>query len=499
MAAEPIRVLLIEDNPGDARLLREILGEVTSAEFELTHVEKLSDGVAALGEGNFDVILSDLSLPDSQGIRTFERIHAEAPEVPVVVLTGLDDATLAVRAVKEGAQDYLVKGEVTGDVLERSLRYAIERQRTTQYQTLLMERQRFDTAISQMSDGIVVTDGEWRITSANQAACLLLNIANGDWQGRSLDEALEAFELSVAAEGLCTTVERVTSFEVRRPSAEHTLIVDARLTRLFEPSGGLSSSVLTVRDVTEERYEQRLRSDFFTLVSHKIRTPLTVLTGYFYLWEQVSPDEAAERWAEMLQTCSGQLDRLNTVVDDVLDFAVLSTSELEAKAHQTEVGSVVADVCETVRRRYSGKRLKVVTDIASVATHTNASGEHAAFVLEKVLDNAAKFTDHDPVEIEIRVEREEPSWLRFSVTDNGPGIPHEYHERVFQAMVQVEESVTGQVPGLGVGLFLARRVVETYGGTISLQSQMGEGCTVTFALPATQLTSTALTRTGDRS
>jgi two-component system sensor histidine kinase/response regulator len=129
--APPIQILLIEDNPTDALLLRETLAEAPSARFALTHVERLGEALERLaGGGRFDVVLCDLSLPDSDGLDTFQRVHAHAPRLPIVVLSGTDDETLSLRAVQAGAQDYLVKGQVTGNLLARSIRYAIERKRT---------------------------------------------------------------------------------------------------------------------------------------------------------------------------------------------------------------------------------------------------------------------------------------------------------------------------------------------------------------------------------
>jgi len=124
-----IKVLLIEDNPGDARLIGETLAEVKGALFDLECANKLSTGLERLAAGDIDVILLDLSLPDSRTFDTFAKAQAQAPEVPIVVLTGLDDEELAVKAVRGGAQDYLVKGQVDSNLLARAMRYAIERKR----------------------------------------------------------------------------------------------------------------------------------------------------------------------------------------------------------------------------------------------------------------------------------------------------------------------------------------------------------------------------------
>src|SRR5882724_9146184 len=128
---EKTKVLLIEDNPGDTRLIRLMLLEAGGDLFELEQVDRLSAGLDRLRAGGIEVVLSDLSLPDSHGLATFARLHASAPEVPIIVLSGLNDTTLAVQAVHEGAQDYLIKGQVDGQLLVRAMRYAIERKRMT--------------------------------------------------------------------------------------------------------------------------------------------------------------------------------------------------------------------------------------------------------------------------------------------------------------------------------------------------------------------------------
>lgn len=132
MADRQINILLIEDNPGDARLLQEILKEENGASFRFTCVDRLSAGLAWLTENEVDAILLDLGLPDSQGLDTFLRLQGECEMIPVIVLTGIQDRELAIHAVQRGAQDYLNKNLVSGLglLLDRSIRYAIERKRT---------------------------------------------------------------------------------------------------------------------------------------------------------------------------------------------------------------------------------------------------------------------------------------------------------------------------------------------------------------------------------
>lgn len=127
MEAEGIKILYIDDNPDDVDLIRGLLGLSEKSEFDLESVERLSDGLARLERGGIDLILLDLSLPDSQGFETFSVLKERSKAVPILVMTGLNDDELAVRAVKGGAQDYLVKGLLNANSLTRVIRYAVER------------------------------------------------------------------------------------------------------------------------------------------------------------------------------------------------------------------------------------------------------------------------------------------------------------------------------------------------------------------------------------
>jgi signal transduction histidine kinase len=138
---EALQVLLVEDNAGDARLLREMFSKEKAGSFELTHLLRMSEAVVHLAKGEVDVVLLDLGLPDGHGLDTVRRAHAVAPGVPVIVLTGLDDEALAAAAMAEGAQDYLIKGQIENRALPRALRHAIERYRMQRETELLRTNQ----------------------------------------------------------------------------------------------------------------------------------------------------------------------------------------------------------------------------------------------------------------------------------------------------------------------------------------------------------------------
>ncbi|MFO1533662.1 MAG: response regulator [Thermoplasmatota archaeon] len=136
----PLRILVVEDNPGDVRLVQETLKQDQRWPFELVAEGRLADGLARLRTERFDLVLLDLGLPDAKGLQAFEDVQGAAPAIPVVVLTGSDDQDVAVQAIHEGAQDYLVKGLVDGDRLWRAIRYGIERKKSEEAQRIAYER-----------------------------------------------------------------------------------------------------------------------------------------------------------------------------------------------------------------------------------------------------------------------------------------------------------------------------------------------------------------------
>ncbi len=160
MKEQQIKVLLVEDEVSYADLLQIVLGDSSTLQFVLTHAKRLEEALQHLAREQFDVVLLDLTLPDRQGLLTYAEVHAMAPAVPIIVLTGLEDQTLALQAVREGAQDYLFKGHLDGKMLTRVIRYAIERTRAAE---ALRQSEEFFRLISEnVTDLIAVLDREGR-------------------------------------------------------------------------------------------------------------------------------------------------------------------------------------------------------------------------------------------------------------------------------------------------------------------------------------------------
>src|SRR6202166_765617 len=162
-------LLLVEDNPADVRLLLEIFHEQTSHNAELTQVETIGEAELYLATNVVpDIILLDLGLPDAQGLEAIRRARVAAPRVPLVVLTALEDESVAARALQEGVQDYLIKGQIDGRGLLRALRYAVERK--NMQEALFEEKERDQVTLNSIGDAVICTDVLGNITFLNPVA-----------------------------------------------------------------------------------------------------------------------------------------------------------------------------------------------------------------------------------------------------------------------------------------------------------------------------------------
>ncbi|HEY2596790.1 MAG TPA: HAMP domain-containing sensor histidine kinase [Chloroflexota bacterium] len=358
----PIRTLLIEDNPGDARLIREMLRDAGGAanSIVVSVADRLSDGLQHLHEQGADLVLLDLSLPDSTGLATFDTLHAAAPTTPVVVLSGLADESVAVNAVHHGAQDYLVKGQVDGGAILRSMRYAIERQR------------------------------------------------------------LEAARAEL----------------------------------------------------------ERQRDEFFSSVSHDLRTPVAAIKAAIGVVLANEPPDMPAPLHRLLGNIDLAADELTKLIEDLLEIARLQAGRVTLWRAPVDLRDVVARAVHAIEPLTAQRQQALDVLQPDHAVIAEVDGDRLGRVLRNLLANAQKY-GRASGRIVVRVE-ERAGRVDISVTDDGPGIHVQDQERIFERFYRVSGSTA---VGTGLGLAIARGLVELHGGTLSVASMPGAGSTFTISLP----------------
>ena len=252
-------VLLIEDNPGDARLIREMFNEQNPNNTELTVAGSMGTAETLFASNHFDLILLDVGLPDAQGLAAVKRARAGAPHIPLVVVSGLEDELLAVQALQVGAQDYLIKGQIEPRALLRTLRYAIERK--VMEDALFAEKEHAQVTLDSIGDAVICTNVLGQITFLNVVAQKLTGWTEREAVGR---QAADVFRIVDADSGelqpsrLATVVfeDRITRLPsnyvlIRRDGSE--LAIEDSIAPIHDRAGRVAGAVKVFRDVSESR------------------------------------------------------------------------------------------------------------------------------------------------------------------------------------------------------------------------------------------------------
>jgi diguanylate cyclase (GGDEF)-like protein/PAS domain S-box-containing protein len=252
-------LLLVEDNPGDARLLREMINEQGERDTEFTHVQTMGEAEKFLREWKFDIILLDLGLPDAAGLEAVRRAHVAAPHTPLVVLTGLDDEFVAGQALQEGAQDYLIKGQIEARGLLRALRYAVERK--TMEEALFVEKERAQVTLNCIGDGVICTDIAGSITFLNLVAELMTGWSPQEAIGRPMAEVFRIVDAS-SLETIANPMELAVGLNrtlhlpmncilIRRDGFE--IPIEDSVAPIHDREGQATGAVIVFRDVSAAR------------------------------------------------------------------------------------------------------------------------------------------------------------------------------------------------------------------------------------------------------
>ncbi len=376
MAQASLNVLLIEDHPSDARLVREMLAEASPQGFRLEHFERLADAVRRLEGNAFDAVLLDLSLPDVQGLDAVRQMQAVDPAVPIVVLSGCDDEALAVEALQAGAQDYLVKGRGDGDLLARCLRYAIERKRAEE--ALRESEVRLAKAAELAKVGYWVWDEiEDRALYCSDELAQICGFATGHELTAVLSSSDKDLEWVHPA-------DRARFAEVIRQSKaeKNTYDVEYRMVRpdgqirhlreILEPvlddRGNLVRSNGVIQDITDRKQAQEaLRESEARLA----KAAKMAKVGY-WVWDEIE-DKAVY--------CSDELAEITGVATGRELTAMLTSFEKDMEwVHPDDSDHVVkvARECITEQRGY---------DIEFRMIRTDGEVRHLREIMEPVLDD----------------------------------------------------------------------------------------------------------------
>jgi len=488
------RVLLVEDNPGDARLLKEMLDEAGSADFQLAWCDRLSAGLEHLAQRQTDVILLDLSLPDSQGLATLTRMRAYANHLPIVVLTAFDDAPTALSAVREGAQDYLIKGQVDANLLTRAVRYAIERKRAED--ALLCAAQQWRDTFDAIGDGLCLLDVHGKVLRCNKAMTVLLKRPFAEILGRPCWELLH--HSSTPPEGcpFLRTQETRRRESVPLPVANRWF--DDVVDPLFDRDSNLIGAVHVLTDITERRHIEAEKRRLQEQLAHaqKMHAVGTLAGGIAHEFNNINGEIIA------FVDLTLELDDLHPIarryLESVRSSAVAGSNLTQSllafsrkgvgQKRPVNLDSVVENVLRVVEKQLADEGVEFV--VRPPEEPVIVLGD--APMLESALMNLVINARHAMLRSEVKrmtvetgLDGEKP-FIR--LTDTGCGIPPEYLDRVFEPFFTTKgalatgEVFDGKVHGTGLGLSVCHTIAAAHGGEVIAQSELAKGSTFTIYL-----------------
>ncbi len=510
----PIKILHIEDNPGDAYLVQETLKEATdSNQADLAPAETLAEAMRLLNESKFDVVLSDLSLPDSRGLETFTRLYARTPETPIILLTGLEDESLGLEAVRAGAQEYIVKGTLNEKALWRVISDAIERQSLRR--SLIESEQRYKRLLESVTDYIFtanVVDGRVVSTTHGPACVRVTGYTSQDFDRDSYlwyrmvhpeDRSMVRDQAAQVLAGSPRPLEhRIIHKDGSVRWVRHTPVLRR------DEQGRLIGYDGLISDITErKRAEDEIKSAHLQLiqaekmetvgrmtagVAHEVQNPLQILL--------ISLDYLSQRLADahdpVLDGVIGDMrlaaKRADAIIRGLLDFSHSNALELKPQ----DLNALIEKALLLVRHNLVSKHIKLQTDLAPGLPPLPLDGVKIEQVFINLFTNAIDAmprdgaltvrtsmqkltqTQRDPGAREAGPFRAGDTVVTVDVEDTGSGIPPEALRKIFDPFFTTKP--TGK--GTGLGLVIVKRILDLHGASIEIRNRPegGAHCRLMF-------------------
>jgi signal transduction histidine kinase len=437
MNVAPVRILLVEDSPSDAELLQESLAETRLGQFNFTHVERWADAVRSLRQQRFDVLLLDLSLPDSSGLETILRARAEAPRLPVIVLTGQVNETLGLEAVRLGIQDYLVKGQGDARLTVRAIRYAIERKQAEE------DLKRTEEALRDSERQLRQWNTELERRVAERTATLAETISDLEDFSHSITHDLRAPLRAIRSFAQILGEECLVCGRTR--AQEH-------IQRITNAAGRMDK---LIQDVLQ--YSRLARSEL-RLGPVDVQA---LLVGIIETYPSFQPPQVEIQIEGTLPRVLGNEAALTQCISNLLGNAIkfiAPGTRPQVRVWAETTGSPKAEV----RRPKEGRRPKSEpgSETSGATPDQSAVTHHVSAVIHSSTAEGGGFTPHAA-----------PPSVRLWFADNGIGIPKDAQQRIFNMFQRLDKSYDGT----GVGLTVVRKAVEKMGGKVGLESEVGHG------------------------
>ncbi|MEH2212904.1 hybrid sensor histidine kinase/response regulator [Nostoc sp.] len=500
-----LRFLLLEDSLLDAELAQMILTE-GGINCELIRVETGADFLAALETEAFDLILADYALPSFDGISALEIARNRYPEIPFIFVSAVLGEELAIEALKNGATDYVLKqrlGRLVPSV-QRALREAKERRQRKQAEESLQKSEaKYRRIVDTSYEGIWMIDSKTRTEFVNQRISQMLGYPAAEILGRSIFDFMDlADEIADEAKLGWFKGEESDLKEGRLRCQDGSYIwtlISARA--ILNEQGKCLGAIAMLTDITDRKRSEserdrlllleqraraeaeaanRIKDEFLAVLSHELRSPLNPILGWAKLLQSRKFDEAGLNKA--LKTIERNAKLQAQLIEDLLDVSRILQGKLSLNTIPVDLVSTIEAAMETVHLAAEAKTIDMETKLDPNVGKVLGDPARLQQVFWNLLSNAVKFTETGG-KVNVRLERIDAQ-AQITVSDTGKGINSDFLPYMFDYFRQGDSTTTRRFGGLGLGLAIARHLIEMHGGTIGAES-LGEeqGAIFTVRLP----------------
>ncbi len=510
-----IRCLLVEDDEDYVFLVRSYLEEIPQFDCNVEWVPDFDPALAKLRDGAFDVCFVDYRIGKQNGIDFIEAACAAGTPVPLILLTGMHDPAIEVRAAGAGAADFVSKDDLSSATLSRAIRFALvneEKNKALRRRQAELEEQRtlLQLAMDNTKHGIAMFDAEKRLIAHNAKYLDIYGFSRDIVQpGMSL-EAILRYSISLGnyteKEAQRILSERLVQTSAQRASTYEQRLMDGRTVAINHTPIAGGRSVTTCEDITEDLQNRQqsaelarsaaladaealAKSKFLSNMSHELRTPLNAINGFAdAMRQELFGALGAEQYKTYAEHIADSAHALLHTVDQLLQMSLLYQEELEIDEADFELADLISALLRKYGDSIEQKHLDVRTCFEPKPVTLRADGSKIAQAIENVLDNAVKFSLPYGV-VAVSFECCDRGEAVVRVTDTGGGIPQEQIESIFLPFEQQEGAFAREHHGAGLGLPIAQGMVRLHGGEIAIESELGVGTTVTLRLPAERVVS----------
>jgi NtrC-family two-component system sensor histidine kinase KinB len=405
------------------------------------------------------------------------------------IILPAEKLTRSVRNISSGQLNQKIDLNTDDEIgeLSREFNKMTERLRTYEQmniQQLIAEKKKSETIVENIADPVIVTDKNGVLVLMNQAAAAVFDVRGADWQGKFVREVV----------GNQSWAEMLELGGTRRIEQEHRdplfaftrndlkLYFRPRQAHIVDEHGYIQGVVTLLQDVTRFKNLDRMKSEFIATVSHELRTPLTSLSMGIDILSQEVIGSVNQRQKDLLIAAKDDSERLRKLVKELLDLSKLESGKYEMKKEFVDFRRLVTDAVRPLSLPFEEKHIRLELTIPEHLPALSADSHQLAWVITNLLSNALRYTDTGG-KVQLTA-REEKQGLFVTVADTGHGISQENLETVFDKFVQVKSSTETTPGSVGLGLAIAREVVEAHGGRIWVESQVGIGSTFFFTIPA---------------